>query len=354
MSLSHVPPRAPTPHERDDRTASPAPISTPPPVVQTHPFQTQTNKLGIFRRYTRNPTWHPVGEDRLDLICDFPCSDAPPPPVNPEAIHEVSHATQEPFAPFSNYSTAVFMAAYFCGSDTKSEKHADRVATAFADSRCNLGELKGFSAQRENKRLDKFLQEEAHPFRAQDGWHESIVDIRLPVEGTTFQSEDDAPVLQCRSLFYRRIVDVIRSVCTSKTAESFHFTPYEKHWIPDPDNPDKTERVYDEAYTSGAMIDAQTVIDALPRPEDDTRERVALGIMLASDSAQLTSFGTASVWPVYLMFANQSKQERVRPSCHAVHHLAYVPSVCLSVFERAKRLIKFDTAWGRLRKQVPR
>jgi hypothetical protein len=116
-------------------------------------------------------------------------------------------------------------------------------------------------------------------------------------------------------------------------AESFHFTPYEKHWTPDPDHPEQSKRVYDEAYTSSEMIEAQTVIDDLPRPEDDTRERVALGIMLVSDSAQLTSFGTASVWPIYLMFVNQSKQERVRPSCHTVHHLAYVPSVCLSVFE---------------------
>ena len=75
------------------------------------------------------------------------------------------------------------------------------------------------------------------------------------------------------------------------------------------------------------MIQAQLEVDSLPRPEGDMKECVVLELMLASDSAQLTSFGSASVWPIYMMFANQPKQERVQPSCHAVHHLAYVPLV---------------------------
>jgi hypothetical protein len=99
------------------------------------------------------------------------------------------------------------------------------------------------------------------------------------------------------------------------------------HWTPDQDKPYEHERVYADTYMSDSMIDAQSEVNALPWEEGDTKERVVLGLMLASDSAQLTSFGTASVWPVYVMFANQPKQERVRPTCHAVHHLAYVPSV---------------------------
>ncbi|KAH9037101.1 hypothetical protein EDB85DRAFT_1938075 [Lactarius pseudohatsudake] len=81
------------------------------------------------------------------------------------------------------------------------------------------------------------------------------------------------------------------------------------HWSPNPDNPLELERIYADIL------------------EGDTKEHVALGLMLASDSTQLTNFGSASVWPVYLMFANQPKQERVRPSCHAVHRIAYVPSL---------------------------
>ena len=99
------------------------------------------------------------------------------------------------------------------------------------------------------------------------------------------------------------------------------------HWSPDPLNPERNERIYGDTYLSDIMVKAQTKVDNLPRVESDTRERVVLRLMFASDCAQLTSFGSASVWPIYLMFVNQSKRERAKPSCHAVHHLAYAPSV---------------------------
>jgi hypothetical protein len=129
MSLAHVPPRAPTPSKRDDCTASPAPKAP----TQAHLFQTQSNNLGVFRRYTHNPTWLPRDKERLDFVCDFPTPETLPPPITPDAIHEVSYDPMEdppePFAPFSNYSAATFMAAYFSGSDTKSEEHANTIVT---------------------------------------------------------------------------------------------------------------------------------------------------------------------------------------------------------------------------------
>ena len=330
MSLAHVPPRAPTPSERDDRTASP--VATPPPDSRVHPFQTRPNKLGVFRRYTHNPTWHPRDEESVQFVCDFPTSDTPP-TIIPDAIHELSFdppEPSEPFAPFTNYSATSFMAAYFSGSDSKSEEHANAVAKAMEDSRFQLDELYGFSAQRENKRLDNYLLSGTHPFCAQDGWIDSTVDIRLPVEGVSYESEDHAHTLPIANLFHRRITYIVRSVCASEKARSFHFSPYKMYWIPDLNNPDKSERIYGETYSADAMIQAQAEVDSLPRPHGDTTERVALGLMLSSDSSQLTNFGSASVWPIYLMFANQSKQDRTKPSCHAVHHLVYIPLVSLS------------------------
>jgi hypothetical protein len=98
------------------------------------------------------------------------------------------------------------------------------------------------------------------------------------------------------------------------------------------------------------MIEAQIEVNALPREEGDNKERMVLGLMLASDSVQLTSFRTASVWPIYLMFANQPKQERVRPTCHAVHHLTYVPSVSSIVIDWS--ILTVTTAQCRLRCSV--
>ncbi|KAH9167309.1 hypothetical protein EDB89DRAFT_2075020 [Lactarius sanguifluus] len=324
MSLDHVPPRAPTPPECNDRSVTPETVEEPPSDPRPHPFQTHVNKLGIFRRYTHTPTWLPKHDERFDLVCDSPSLDAPRPPDTAGAIHEVSH---DLIGPFPNFSVAMYMGMYFSGMDTKSEEHASFLAKTMQDDRFDSKHLAGFSAHVENVRLDKYLTDGEHPFQIRDGWQESTVHIRLPLEGKQFNSEDDAPMLPIHRLFHRRITDIIRSVCSSKAVELFHLTPYTMHWRPDPLDPDKHERLYAETYTSDAMIQVQTEVDDIPRQEGDTRECIVLGLMLASDSAQLTSFGSASVWPVYLMFANQSKQERVKLLCHAVHHLAYVPSL---------------------------
>jgi hypothetical protein len=71
MSLAHVPPRAPTPPERDDRTASPV-LKATSPHTRPHPFQTQPNKLGIFRQYTRNPTWHQGAHNPPSFVPPLP------------------------------------------------------------------------------------------------------------------------------------------------------------------------------------------------------------------------------------------------------------------------------------------
>ena len=242
-----------------------------------------------------------------------------------EPIHEITRGM--PFAPFPNLSVALFMAAYFSGMDMKSEGHTTLVAVVTQDPRFSITEMTGFNSHIENVRLDKYLQGDDHPFQLGEGWQESTVYIHLPVEGKSVDAEVNAPTLSIHGLFHHRITDIIRTVCGSKSAETFHYTPHTMHWHLDPLDPDRHERIYADTYTADAMVQIQMEVDELPRQEGDIRERIALGLMLASDSTQLTSFGMASVWPVYLMFANQSKKERTKPSCHAVHHLAYVPSV---------------------------
>jgi hypothetical protein len=101
-------------------------------------------------------------------------------------------------------------------------------------------------------------------------------------------------------------------------------------------------------YSVDAMIQAQVDVDNLPQAHGDTTECVVLRLMLSSDSSQLTNFGLASVWPIYLMFANQSKQEQTKLSCHAVHHLAYVPSVSSTLIISLLKLIMFITDWCKL------
>jgi hypothetical protein len=355
MSLAHVPPRLPTPSERDDCSTTPEIIERPLPDLRPHPFQTHANKLGIFQRYTHTPTWIPKHEEKLELICDLPSLEVRPILIHTDAMHEISRSMPaDPFAPFPNLSVALYMATYFSGMDLKSEEHATSVAMIMQDTRFSREEMEGFNTHSKNVRLDNYLKGDAHPFQTGEGWRESTVHIRLPVEGMPVTSEDNTPMLPIHGFFHRRITDIVRTVCGSNSAKTFHFTPYTMHWHSDPLDPDKHERIYADTYTADAMIWSQMEVDELPRQEGDSRECIVLQLMLASDSAQLTSFGSASVWPVYLMFANQSKQERMKPSCHAVHHLAYVPSVGPNMTNRQCIALIFIAARRRLYQPVSR
>ena len=188
MSLAHVPPRAPTPPKCDDRSVTPT-IDEPSTTDQRpHLLQTEADKLGAFRRYTHALSWLLKNEQRLDLACDSSSIDVPPPPVNIEAIHEISRITSNPYEPFLNFSTAVFMAAYFSETDTKSEHHATSLVATMQDSRFKAEDLAGFNAHTENVRLDKYLTDGTHPFQVQNGWQVATVHVRLPLEDKLFES----------------------------------------------------------------------------------------------------------------------------------------------------------------------
>ena len=146
------------------------------------------------------------------------------------------------------------MQAYFSGLDTKSEEHANHIARVMEDKSFRITELKNFSAQRENARLDMYIRKGGHPFKTQDGWHKATLEIPLPVEGQQIGSEDQAPRISIPGLYHRRITDIIRSVCASDVAQTLHFTPYMMHWCPDPLNPERNKWIYSDTYMSEVML----------------------------------------------------------------------------------------------------
>jgi hypothetical protein len=50
-------------------------------------------------------------------------------------------------------------------------------------------------------------------------------------------------------------------------------------------------------------------------------------LILGSDATHLANFGTASLWPIYAFFGNQSKYDASKPSEFPASHLAYLPKV---------------------------
>ena len=179
--------------------------------------------------------------------------------------------------------------------------------------------------------MDKYLasgsQNESPPSTlSQDEWIEKSVFLSLPCDKIKHASEADAPKFEVKGLYHRRIVDVIRSALTEPAAQKFHLFPFREYWKPSPDEP--TERIYSEAFTSDYFLEQYEKI-RLQSHADSAKKRipVMIGLMIWSDSTHLTSFGTASLWPIYLYFGNQSKYTCAKPSEFAAHHLAYVPKV---------------------------
>ena len=111
-----------------------------------------------------------------------------------------------------------------------------------------------------------------------------------------------------------------------EAAKKFNFIPYHLYWKPTLES--EPEHVITELFNSDAVINKYKELLRHPPPSSRPDIETAIAaIMLWSDSTHLAEFGTASLWPIYSFFGNQSKYSRARPSDFAARHVAYIPSV---------------------------
>ncbi|KIJ58170.1 hypothetical protein HYDPIDRAFT_103187 [Hydnomerulius pinastri MD-312] len=215
----------------------------------------------------------------------------------------------------------------YSGTTTKSAAELNRLWKFIEDPLFDSSVFPSFSHEREKKRVEKYLIDNTNPFRTEHGWRTSSVEIRLPKEKKKWTSAEDPdiPLLTIDSIHHRCITDIIVSVFEDSIASSFHMTPFEQYWKPFEDS--EPIRVFSEAYSSPAYLDAYEEINSLPRGPGDDLERVVASLMMWSDATHLASFGDASLWPFYLYFGNQSKYTRGKPTASACHHVAYIPTV---------------------------
>ncbi|KAL0563503.1 hypothetical protein V5O48_018564, partial [Marasmius crinis-equi] len=184
------------------------------------------------------------------------------------------------------------------------------------------------------KKLDKMLEDidkdvspgqKLLPFEGSDTWRRGTISIPMPCTDQKFDSEEDAPQLVIPDVWYRRPLDLIKTIVKDEDFMKFHVRPFKEFW----EQEDRVQRIYGEAFTSNRAIRVER--DKLERLEalgiSDDLEVVVLWLMLASDSTHLTNFGTASLWPIYMYFGNCSKYERGHPKFHTAHHIAYIPHI---------------------------
>jgi len=236
------------------------------------------------------------------------------------------------YHPFSNPSAAAMMVAHHSGTSVQSVQKTTQIAHILGSlgSDLNALDLGNFNATLEHKKLDAYLANvpaSEDIFHREDGWMESSVRIRMPLDKTKMP-ESSAAELEVGGVFHQNIINVISSVYRSDTVCSFKHVPFKSFWRSSEDSP--PERLYGEIFSSDAMLDADNDICTICLENDSDEsdlEAISVPLLLYSDSTHLANFGNASCWPVYLLFGSQSKYIRAMPTSSACHHIAYMPEV---------------------------
>jgi Plavaka transposase len=322
--ITSRPPAPVVPHHNSPDPPGPELPEAPPDHSPTY-IDTEPNDMGVYRSYTSWPILDPEDSIGLAEVCDsaeFATGGSVPPSSSP-------HNSTLLNAPFANITVHRLMKFWFGEGTVKSINELDRLVNEILlQDDFSQDDLRGFNAARELQRLDKHNDiQDITP-----GWTESSVKIRLPSDHVGKKGEIQSAEYETPVVFYRKLVDVLKEAFQDPTSQAFHFTPFKHFWQAFKDA--QPVRFYGELYTADAMLEEHEKLMSSVREPGCSLERVLASIMVWSDSTRLTNFGSASLWPIYIFFGNQSKYLRAKPQSCAAHHLAYIPSVCFSTLPK--------------------
>jgi hypothetical protein len=303
-------------------------------LIVRNPLSTASNVFGMWKKYLYRPSYDPdaslMPEDlyRPHNINSIPST--PP-----------GDAVEDAGSSYSNKTTELLMNWQNTGSSQKSDVEMNRLVNEVAlNPEFDLEDLKKFNAQRENRKADT-ADEQSPQLQA---FQEASIDIEVPSGSKHTPSRK----FSIPGLLYRKITTMIKEAYESPLALKFHYTPF-KVYRTCPANgfeAEKDERVYSEMYNSDALIDEHDKIQRRAPTDDPNckREKVVASLMLWSDATHLTSFGTAKMWPIYMLFGELSKYIRAQPNSGATTHLAYIPPFPDSLQDQIKAFHeKWDT-----------
>ena len=310
-----------------------------PSGTTTPTYTSQANSFGIYRVYTNGaPSYTPDDDFNIENVTDNPnFLQSSNPRTAPSSIPFDISPSRAPLDGlesvnslslhrFENSSIFRLMLWHHNGAITKSLNDLNvLVQNVICAPDFQVDHFKHFDATKVLDRVFKQGDASTSEKPLNDGWYESSVPISLACDKITHKSERDAPTLNITGLYHRRPLDIIKAALRESNAQQFHIAPFEEYWVPHLDG--QPERLYSDLYNSDAYLQEQAVVRN--RIHEDSLETVIISMMLWSDSTHLTSFGNASLWPIYLYFGNQSKYDRAKPTTFSAHHLAYIPEVSI-------------------------
>ena len=298
-------------------------------------ISTQKNSFGLFRVYD---------EGSLPSANDPDDQSGADPPDTRRIKEPVSHALPDslnPFHPYPNESSwrigdwywnqgaqkskksfkslvEIITSAHFCAEDLS---HANWAAID--------RQLSSLEAAHEPSRTTP-TEGEWQSHLEDSGWARRTISISIPFPRRVLPP---GPRNYTISEFYRRpLLSIIcETLSDPARCRAFRFEPYSLRW--QRSGADDDIAVYGELFSSQAFI---TTHRALQEVQLDSTgcalPRWIIALMFWSDATQLTAFGDAKLWPLYIYFGNESKYHRCTPTANLCSHAAYFQTVRVSYF----------------------
>ena len=289
---------------------------------------TTPDSFGVFRKYSSIPSHNPDDIDPFDNLPSIP------PRIDPASIGSdlnISSArhNSNPLADSKNPTEDLLLGWWSEGS-CDGIASLDRLVKCLTSPHFDPSQLKDFSAVSAVRRFEKqhCSSNPGTTLEPGDGWKVGSVKIRLPCTKVK-QHEEDAPEFTVDGILYRDVAEVItKELQDPDSFERLHLKPFEEWWKPS--GSDDPVRVYSDVYTSDAMLEADRKLQESLKVTGSAGphlETFIVSVGLYSDSTNLTAFSHASLWPMYMYIANESKYSRAKPTSFSAHHIAYLPTV---------------------------
>lgn len=324
----HAQPEPGGEHPEGARLMPPSnPSSLPISPDMERKVKTKKTSFGVYRVYRGVPTNIP--DDNVDIADLMEVNNG----AAPSALKKVRHGELADLGLYKNISTLKFLDWYWNKGTVKSKNDRDLLVTKVFHAPEGFNPLdvqvphlhmldKYFAGQ-----LSDGGDHDSGAFCPGDGWIERVVQLAVPDGVRRPGGEEKAPTYSVPRFYHRKLTEVIKEAFSSPAAKRFHFKGYEQMWV-QPGNPSAPpQRIFDEVYCSDSFLAAEKEIQALPSEPNCDLPRAVAGLMFSSDGLQLANFGTASLWPGYLQWANQTKWERAKSSLRSTHHVSYFPKV---------------------------
>ncbi|KAF8834367.1 hypothetical protein BDN67DRAFT_915107, partial [Paxillus ammoniavirescens] len=261
---------------------------------------TQWNNFGLFRLYQAEslPTHDP--DDPSDIEC------SPGTGIHSSSENGQSHS-DNPLYPYPNASSLRLGDWYWCQGSRKSKRGFKQLLDIISSPDFHPDDVRSMNW----KKIDQILGSNTFDSDAtkedgsnEEGWKRKLIMIAIPFHSRCQQPGPKEYTLP--GFHYHSLTSVIRETLSDPTQDRiFHYEPYELRW--QPPHREHNIRVYGELFTSNAFIEAHQKLQDSPLEPGCDLPHVVAGMMFWSDATQLSSFGSATLWPLYLYFGNQSK-----------------------------------------------